>query len=96
MVALVNILFTFMHSHNDVHNIENVTDVVKNLYKFIIIVVKSPSIISIIVVVFIIIVLDHHPSTGEHVVELPEDRSADNHGEVVQHGQRDHTQPLEI
>ena len=57
------------------------------------IVVKSPSIS---VVVFIIIVLNHHPSTGEHVVELPEHRPPNDHSQVVQHSQCDHAQPLKI
>ena len=95
-----------MHSHNYVHNVENVTDVVENLWK-----IhhyrhhhrhhhnhhhhhchdhhhhhqqQHQDDVS------------HHPSTGEHVVELPEDGPADDHREVVQHCQGDHAQPLEI
>ena len=86
-----------MHPHDYVHNVENVTDVVEHLWK-----IhhyrhrhhhchdhqqqqqQHHDDVS------------HHPSTGEHVVELPEDGPADDHGEVVQHCQGDYAKPLEI
>ena len=37
----------------------------------------------------------HHPGQGELVVQLPEDCSANDQGEVVEHSQGDQTEPLE-
>jgi hypothetical protein len=41
-------------------------------------------------------VVQHHPGDGEHVVQVPEDGPPHHQGEVVQDGNVDDTQPLEI
>ena len=91
-----------MHPHDYVHNVENVTDVVKNLWE-----IHHRQ-----------VshhhhrhhhhhhdhhhhhhhhhLVSHHPSIGEEIIELPEDCSANHQREVVQHCQGDDTQPLEI